>query len=64
MKYRTVIELVVEADNEHEATDIAGEYLRGDLESGVRMKFSTKPLTAHTILKIYIPAALAIAVPN
>jgi hypothetical protein len=44
MKYKTVIEITSEAENQAEAMDIAGEYLRGSLDSGVHMKCSTSPL--------------------
>jgi hypothetical protein len=43
-RYKTVIELVCEAEDRHEALDLAGEYLRGSLASGVEMRYRTKPL--------------------
>jgi hypothetical protein len=43
MKYETVIKILSFADSEHEAIDIAGEFLRGNLESGVEMKCYTRP---------------------
>ena len=45
-KYRTVIELVCEAEDRHEAVDMAGEYLRGSLKNGVSMKFWSRPVMA------------------
>ncbi|MFH1995843.1 MAG: hypothetical protein ABIJ27_02455 [Candidatus Omnitrophota bacterium] len=42
-RYRTVIEVMTEAEDQHEAADIAGEYLRGNISSGVSMKCSTRP---------------------
>ena len=53
MKYRTVIEIVSDAENEGEAFDIAGEFLRGHLESGIEMKCRTKPLRSHLMLQLY-----------
>lgn len=49
MKYRTLIEIVTDAKDHNEAIDIAGEFLRGNLESGVKMKCSTKPLKSRFI---------------
>lgn len=43
MKFRTTIEIVTEADNKAEATEIAGEYLSGNLVSGVKMTCKTRP---------------------
>lgn len=43
-KYKTVIEVVCEAENKGEALDVAGEYLRGSIDSGVMMKCKTAPL--------------------
>jgi len=42
MKYKTVIEIVSDAADRNEAVDIAGEYLSGNIMSGVRMKCRTK----------------------
>ena len=42
MRYRTVIEVVTEARDKSEAMDIVGEYLSGDIRSGVEMKYSTR----------------------
>ena len=51
MKYRTVIEIITEASDKHEAMDIAGEFLSGDIESGVRMKCRTTPLRPYVLLR-------------
>ncbi len=51
MKYRTVIEVISDAENEHEALDIAGEFLRGNLESGVKLKSRTGPLKSHVLIR-------------
>ncbi|MBN1354021.1 MAG: hypothetical protein JW994_05090 [Candidatus Omnitrophica bacterium] len=52
MKFRTIIEIVSDAENEHEAMDVAGEFLRGNLESGIEMKCHTKPLTSHIFSRL------------
>lgn len=44
MKYKTTIHILTEADDKNEATEIAGEYLSGNIISGVEMKCYTKPL--------------------
>ena len=53
-KYKTVIEVVCEAENSNQALDIAGEYLRGALNSGVTMKCQTGP--AYNGTRILITA--------
>ena len=50
MKYRTTIHLVTEANNEHEASDIVGEYLDGKIHTGVDMSCVTKPVNANLFL--------------
>ncbi len=47
MKYKTVIEVLTEADNKNEASDIVGEYLSGTISSGVQMRCRTKPVTMY-----------------
>ena len=42
MKYKTTIEIVSEAENKNEAMEIVGEYLSGNIFSGVDMKCATK----------------------
>ena len=43
MKYKTTIEIISEAENKDEAIEIAGEYLSGNLVSGIEMKCLAKP---------------------
>jgi len=62
MKYRTVIELVCNASDRDEACNIAGEYLKGDLDFGVDMKFKTASLVAHKALKYGITCVCAFLV--
>jgi hypothetical protein len=52
MKYRTVIEVVAEAENGIEAIDIAGEFLRGNLESGVKMQCHSEPMNRKNMLSV------------
>ena len=47
MKYKTVIEITADADNKDEASEIAGEYLSGNIHSGVSMKCSTRPASSY-----------------
>lgn len=51
MKYRTMIELVCEASDKDDACHVAGEYLRGTVDSGVKMKFKTRLLQTHRAFK-------------
>ena len=41
-KFKTTIEITSEAENKGEAMEIAGEYLSGNLTSGVDMRCATK----------------------
>jgi hypothetical protein len=52
MEYKTTIEVVTDADNPMEAADIAGEYLRGHLDTGISMKCVTKPVRRYHKIKI------------
>ncbi len=58
MKYQTVIKIVTDAENEGEATDIAGEYLRGNLESGVRMKCYTRSIKSRLLFQASVSLVL------
>lgn len=61
-KYRTKIEITSEATNKDEAMEIVGDYLSGNIFSGIEMKCVTKPVcfynqtTAKTILVILLVA--------
>jgi hypothetical protein len=59
MKYRTIIELICEASDKDEAFNIAGEYLKGEMDFGVEMGCKTVSLWAHRVKKC---AAYTIAV--
>lgn len=58
MKYKTTIEIVSEAEDKNDAIEIVGEYLSGNLVSGVEMRCVTR---THTYNK-KIVSALAISV--
>lgn len=63
MKYRTTIEIVSDADNKNEALEIVGEYLSGNLVSGVDMRCTTKPANSRTkIILIAIASSLLLAI--
>lgn len=44
MKYKTNIEITSDAANRDEAMEIAGEYLSGNITSGINMKYVTRPV--------------------
>ena len=45
MKYRTIIEIKTDAEDKDEAMEIVGDYLSGNLISGVEMKCVTGPVS-------------------
>ncbi|MDD5136580.1 MAG: hypothetical protein PHX20_06945 [Candidatus Omnitrophica bacterium] len=45
MRYKTTIKIVTEASDKNEAMEIAGEYLSGNLTSGVDMQLHTAPVS-------------------
>ena len=44
MKYKTNIEITSDAANKDEAMEIAGDYLSGNIASGIDMKYATRPV--------------------
>jgi len=60
MRYRTVIELICNAGDRDEASDIAGDYLKGDIDFGVEMKCRTESLAGHRVLKYAVSSAVVI----
>ncbi len=56
MKYKTNIEITSEASNKDEAMEIVGDYLSGNIVSGIRMKCISKPVRFynHTAAKAAI----------
>lgn len=59
MKYKTTIEIVSEARDKNEALEIVGEYLSGNIHSGVEMKCLTD--RAQSGMKIAVTALLFVA---
>ena len=51
MKYRTVIELVCNAKDAEDASNMAGEYLNGSIDFGVHMKCKTTTVCTHRVKK-------------
>lgn len=62
MQYKTTIEIVTEADSEHEAADIAGEFLKGNFTEAADIKVKTVSVARlsriHAILAICAISAL------
>ncbi len=44
MKYKTNIEITSDAVNKEEAMEIVGDYLSGNITSGIDMKYATRPV--------------------
>ena len=47
MRFKTTIKLITEAKDRNEAMEIAGEYLSGNLTTGVEMKLGAAPLHSN-----------------
>lgn len=65
MKYRTTVELICDAPDRDEAGNIAGEYLKGELDFGVEMKSKTESITAHKVRmysSVFVIVVLALSV--
>ena len=58
MKYKTTIEIVADAEDRNEAMEIAGEYLSGNLISGVDMRCRTKPVQSFAMAGIVSSIAI------
>ncbi len=60
MKYKTNIEITSDAVNKDEAMEIVGEYLSGNIASGIDMKYATRPVRFYnnSAAKIAIVALL------
>jgi hypothetical protein len=61
MRYKTTIEIVTDAGDKNEAMEIAGDYLSGNIISGVRMKCRAKPVsyyTARTTVSVFVVVLL------
>lgn len=60
MKYRTVIELVCEASDKEDAMNIAGDYLKGDVDFGVDMRCKTNSFVMHKVKKYALTSVVAL----
>lgn len=49
MKYKTTIQITSEAADKNEALEIVGEYLSGNLVSGIEMKCRTNPAVNYRV---------------
>ncbi|MCX5667863.1 MAG: hypothetical protein NTY34_06100 [Candidatus Omnitrophica bacterium] len=57
MKYKTNIEITSDAVDKDEAMEIVGDYLSGNIASGIDMKYATRPVHFYNN-----PAAKVVAV--
>ncbi len=57
MKYKTKIEITSDAMNKDDAMEIVGDYLSGNITSGIDMKYATRPVHFYNN-----PAAKVVAV--
>jgi hypothetical protein len=57
MKYKTNIEITSDAANKDEAMEIVGDYLSGNIASGIDMKYATRPVRFYNN-----PAAKIVAI--
>ena len=62
MKYRTLIELICEASDREDASNIAGDYLKGDVDFGVEMRCKTVSLWEHRVKKYAVSCTVAVLV--
>lgn len=60
MRYKTIIEIVSDAEDKNEAMEIVGEYLSGNIVSGVEMRCNSKP--AYNSSRNIIAVVVAILV--
>ena len=58
MKYRTVVELICDASDKEEAINIAGEYLKGEIDFGVDLRCTAVSLWAHRMKKYTASCAI------
>ena len=60
MKYKTNIEITSDAANKDEAMEIAGDYLSGNIASGIDMKYATRPVRFYNnpAIKVVVVALL------
>ncbi len=56
MKYKTTIQITTEAADKNEALEVVGEYLSGNLVSGVEMKCRTNPAVNYKTSLVVVTA--------
>lgn len=56
MRYKTTIQITTEAADKNEAMEIVGEYLSGNLISGIEMKCRTNPTVNYRVSIIAVTA--------
>lgn len=61
MEYKTTIEVVTDADSEYEAADIAGEFLKGNINSGADIKVKTMSAAKSMRINALIVAGVTLA---
>jgi hypothetical protein len=61
MQYKTTIEVVTEADSEYEATDIAGEFLKGNINTGADIKVRTMSAVKARKMSAFVIAGVTVA---
>ena len=59
MKYKTIIELICDAANKEDAANIAGDYLRSEVDFGVSMNCRTFALRTYRIVKYAVTTVIA-----
>ena len=62
MKYKTNIEITSDAANKDEAMEIAGDYLSGNIASGIDLKYATRPVRfySYPLAKVAVVALLIV----
>ncbi|OGW74909.1 MAG: hypothetical protein A2Z72_00040 [Omnitrophica bacterium RBG_13_46_9] len=51
MVYRTIIEILADAKDKNDAIDTAGEFLRGNLDCGIKMRCHAAPLKPYRLIR-------------
>lgn len=62
MQYKTTIEVVTEAENKNEAADIAGEFLKGDVNAVADLKVNTISVARQRRLDVFLACCSVAAV--
>ncbi|MDD5449241.1 MAG: hypothetical protein PHO42_01405 [Candidatus Omnitrophica bacterium] len=62
MRYKTTVEIFNDAETEHEAADMAGEFLQGDFRTGADIKVKTVSSAKSTGVKAVLTICLTAAI--